>query len=122
MRMLLVLFFSVQLFAQDYTKLRQYKAENPTQKNLSIEQSSVNNSLNYEETSIVVRFKDINSFNFFNFEEIYKVELKYCIAHGICVFKNNSTVEINSLVDNIKRETTDFKNVKIYRKYKMRTF
>ncbi len=67
-----------------------------------------------------LRFVDINSFNFAHFEETYMVEFQYCVADGICLFKNNSKESTDELVKRLKIEEPTLKEIKVYENYKMK--
>ena len=69
-----------------------------------------------------LRFVDINSFNFTTFEETYTVEFQYCVADGICLFKNNSQKSTASLVELLKVQERKLKEIKVYENYKMKAF
>ena len=71
---------------------------------------------------IQLRFVDINSFNFTTFEETYEVAFQYCVADGICLFKNNSQENTASLVELLKVQEQGLKEIKVYKNYKMKAF
>jgi len=71
---------------------------------------------------IQLRFVDINSFNFTTFEETYKVAFQYCVADGICLFKNNSQESTARLVELLKVQEQGLKEIKVYKNYKMKAF
>ena len=78
----------------------------------------------FSESSTVfqLRFVDINSFNFTHFEERYDVEFQYCVADGICLFKNNSQESTTELVKRLQVQEPGLKEIKVYENYKMKAF
>ncbi len=73
-------------------------------------------------TLFQLRFIDINSFNFASFEERYNVEFQYCVADGICLFKNNSQEPTSELVNRLKIQEHALKEIKVYENYRMKAF
>ena len=69
-----------------------------------------------------LRFVDINSFSFTSFEETYNVEFQYCVADGICLFKNNSHESTVNLVELLKVQEQGLKEIKVYENYNMKAF
>ena len=69
-----------------------------------------------------LRFVDINSFDFTSFEETYDVEFQYCVADGICLFKNNSQESTTGLVKRLQVQEPGLKEIKVYENYKMKAF
>ncbi len=95
--------------ADQYESLRVYKNKNPS----SVQESKQGN--------FMVRFRDINSFNFFAFEQKYNLKLHFCIADGICIFKPLIKDNYEELLINLKQER-DLKSVEIYNKYDMKIY
>ena len=92
-----------------YENLQTYKNQHPTK----IEKKNSN--------LLIVRFKDINSFNFSEFENRYQVRLSYCIADGICIFEAKQGEDIEELATEI-REDNILKSVKVYIQERMKTY
>jgi len=92
-----------------YENLQIYKNQHPAK----IEKKNSN--------LLIVKFKDINSFNFFEFENRYHVKLSYCIADGICIYEAKQGEDIEELVTKI-RENNILKSVKVYIQKRMKTY
>lgn len=120
MKIILIIFIWMYGFADDYSGLKQKKELHHLEKSNSL--NSVQSFSSESSNTMILRFKDINSFDFSKFEESYNVKFLYCIAHGICFFENESTDNINLLIDKIRLEMTNIKSIKEYKKYKMRVF
>lgn len=120
MKIFIVFIMLVNIYASDYSKLQKHKDMfSSSNSKADIEAFSV---IEKKTNKFIVRFKNINTFSFESFEELYQVELHVCIAHGICVFENNSSLELDNLINHIKFERNDLKSIKKYEKYKMKTF
>lgn len=112
---ILSLFFCSILAAQDYTSLKAYKASMKIDAKRALVKSEKTKN------QILVEFKDINSFDFYTFEEKYTLDLVFCIAHNRCMFQSKSKKDLESILKNIKEEKTlnfakiyQHKEVKIY--------
>lgn len=118
---LLLLLFFVHVIAEDYSRLMEEKAKSHS--NINESRLEFKSQVFSENSNrMIVRFRDINSFDFFYFEEVYKLNMLFCIAHGICVFENKSEEETDMLIEKIKREKKDISEIKLYQNYKMRPF
>lgn len=109
MKILLFIALICTVYGSDLTKLKLYKKNNPT-----IEQEE-------KKGQFLLRFKDINTFDFNEFEETYNVKLSFCIADGICSFKSLTNVNLDEKLLQMKQRD-DLLSVEIYNKYKMRSY
>ena len=109
MKTLILMVLTTMLYSDSYSNLRNYKENHP-----SIQQEK-------KEGDFIIRFKNINKFNFDKFEKTYNVEFKFCIADGICVFKPVVKNTINETLLKM-REREDLLSVDIYKKYNMKTY
>jgi hypothetical protein len=121
MRLILLLLLSLCVFAEDYSRLKEHKQKNRTDVNDSHYESN-SRVFSQNTNKMIVRFEDINSFNFSYFEEVYKVNMLFCIADGLCVFENKSAEKIDILIEKIRKEKRDISEIKLYQNYKMRPF
>ncbi|MDF1877211.1 hypothetical protein JHD47_05215 [Sulfurimonas sp. SAG-AH-194-L11] len=109
MKTLLFVFLTTILYANSYTDLNNYKKNHPS---IKVEEKN---------GDFILRFKDINRFNFDEFEKEYNVEFKFCIADGICIFSPLFNGNISAtLLQMRKRE--DLLSVEIYKKYNMQSY
>lgn len=116
---LFFIFLITTISAENYQSLHDFKKSNP-----GIRQDCNQNFLSYsdnEKNMIIVRFNNINTFDFFEFEERYQMRLSFCIANGICAFENLSEQNLEDLVEMFKRKSL-FKSVEVYKKYKMKIY
>lgn len=109
MKNIVLIFFVTTLYSDIYDNLRIYKGKNP-----SISQTK-------KEGEFLVRFKNINKFNFYEFEKKYNVNFTFCIADGICAFKPISQNKIGETLIRMK-EREDLISVDIYKKYNMSNY
>lgn len=105
-----LLALNVFLSADSYRNLRAYKSKNPSQEQ------------QLKGDSIMVRFKDINNFNFQGFEKRYKVKLFVCVAHGVCVFKLSQRENIVEILDTIQRDEKEVESVQAHENYDMKLY
>lgn len=116
MKIILLILIAFQACAEDYSRLQAYK-EASRRSSISLPSSALEKS-----NKMVVKFKDINQFDFLSFEEEYKLELLHCIAYGICIYENKSAQSTEGLIDKIRVEKNEIKEIKRYENYKMRSF
>jgi len=119
MKILVLLYIMTALYATDYSQLKKYKSTHPS---ITKEQETLLSSSSATQSSkVIVRFKNLETFDFYEFEKNYSVTLAFCVADGICAFTNNSTNSIEELRDRLKKEES-LSSVKIYTKYNMRPY
>lgn len=106
MKLLLFIALISTLYSRDLSKLKAYKQNNPT-----IEQEK-------KKGQFILRFKDINTFDFSEFEKIYNVKFSFCIADGICTFNSLSKSNTYETLTQM-RQREDLISVDIYKKYNM---
>jgi len=119
MKIIILIFMILSLNARDYSELKKYKKMHPSvvkEQAVYISASAVNKS-----NKVIVRFKDIATFDFYKFEQKYSVELAFCVADGICAFTNKSTKSIEELLRILQNEES-LSSVKIYKKYNMKAY
>ena len=109
MKGIILIIISSFLFLNGYEDLQTYKNQHPAKK------EKKNSNL------LIVRFKDINSFDFFEFEKRYQVRLSYCIADGICIYEAKQGEDIKELVTKIRKDNI-LKSVKVYIQERMKTY
>ena len=109
MKALILMALTIILYADSYSNLRDYKETHP-----SIEQEK-------KEGDFIIRFKNINQFDFNKFEKTYNVGFKFCIADGICAFKPLVKDTINETLLQM-RARDDLVSVDIYKKYNMKPY
>ena len=119
MKILVLLYIITALYATDYSQLQKYKSTYPSiteEQESQLSSSSVGKS-----NKVIVRFKNLETFDFYKFEKNYSVTLAFCVAHGICAFTNNMTSSIEDLLERLKKEES-LSSVKIYTKYNMKPY
>jgi hypothetical protein len=109
MKVFLLIVFATILYGDGYSKLKTYKKNNP--------------GIVKEEKKgeFILRFKDINTFDFNEFENRYNVKFTFCIADGICAFKSQSKENMEETLFQM-RQRDDLISVEIYNKYKMNIY
>lgn len=109
MKILLLTLVSISLYSQGYENLKAYKNQHPA----IVEEKNSN--------QIIIKFKDINNFDFFEFENRYHLTLAYCIADGICIYRSKQEENIEKIVSEIKEENI-LKSVEIHLKKNMKIY
>jgi len=120
MKVILIILSVIQIYAQDYSELQLRKEANRAQSKASTQSES---SIKTEQSNIIsIHLKDTKQFDFANFEQMYDVKFLFCIAHSICTFENKSSTDIKILIEKIKRENNNIRDVRVYKKYKMKPY
>jgi len=109
MKILLFIMIVSFLKADDYKGLKTYKSEHPS----AIQEN--------RKGKIIVKFRDINNFNFYKFEKKYDLELSFCVANSVCAFKVLDMNRFREVLIEIKKEKS-LKWTEVYTDYNMKIY
>lgn len=110
---------NMSLFA-DYESIKEYKKSVIKKKQHAVEKFDTNST--NEKLLLEVRYYDINKMDTEYLEKMYDISLWNCIADGICIFKYNGNESREAILNRIRTNEKNIKNIKQYEKYNFKTF